>query len=106
MNEIILTLTLHPGELTAHPANSNTHSRANIEELAESRRGLAVMPDPMTLFTKRNHIKPMFFFVRPMMIFLVLCVSLYSPNKKAPLAIDCPLLSRKRAIVKGADLQL
>lgn len=38
MSEIIPTLTLHPGELTAHPANSNTHNRANIEELAESRR--------------------------------------------------------------------
>ncbi len=37
-SEIVPTLTLHPGELTAHPANSNTHSRANIEELAESRR--------------------------------------------------------------------
>lgn len=38
MSEIVPTLTLHPGELTAHPANSNIHSRANIEELAESRR--------------------------------------------------------------------
>lgn len=38
MSEIVPTLILHPGELTAHPANSNTHSRANIEELAESRR--------------------------------------------------------------------
>lgn len=38
MSEIVPTLTLHPGELTAHPANSNTHNRANIEELAESRR--------------------------------------------------------------------
>lgn len=38
MSDIIPTVTLHPGELTAHPANSNTHSRANIEELAESRR--------------------------------------------------------------------
>ena len=29
---------VHPGELTEHPANSNIHDKANIEELAESRR--------------------------------------------------------------------
>ena len=38
MTNIIPSQTVHPGELAEHPANSNTHSPANIEELAESRR--------------------------------------------------------------------
>lgn len=35
---MISSEVVHPGELAEHPANSNTHNKANIEELAESRR--------------------------------------------------------------------
>ena len=38
MSEIIRSEIVHPGELAEHPANSNTHSPANIKELAESRK--------------------------------------------------------------------
>ncbi len=45
---------VHPGELAAFPANSNTHSPQNIEELAESRRQFSQYKNVVTWMTDKE----------------------------------------------------